>query len=94
MNQSEEFEIIFIDDDAEITESYLKNFNREGFKTIVFSESDEAISYINKNFNKIILIFTDQNMPGNKGTGLINSSSLRQRKFPQSWFPDILTLTL
>ena len=70
MSKLDQFEILFIDDETEISNSYLENFTREGFNTIVFNQPKEAVEYINLNFNKIVLIFTDQNMPGLSGTQL------------------------
>jgi two-component system chemotaxis sensor kinase CheA len=82
MGFNDKFEILFIDDETDITQSYLDNFNREGFKTVVFSEPRKAVEYINENFSKIILVFTDQNMPECSGTNLVDMLNPEAKEIP------------
>lgn len=82
MSFNDQYEILFIDDETNITQSYLDNFSQEGFNTVVFSEPRKAVDYINENFNKIILIFTDQNMPGCSGMSLVESLNPEAKEIP------------
>lgn len=82
MANQDQLEIIFIDDETDISNSYLENFQREGFETVVFTDPNEAVKYVNRNSNKIVLIFTDQKMPELSGTEVAEALNSDAKEIP------------
>lgn len=68
--ENELMKIIFIDDEPEVSETYQSSFSIDGHESIAFTCPTKAIEYINRHYNQIVMIFTDQNMPSIKGVEL------------------------
>lgn len=65
--------IVIVDDDHNAVELLEYNFSKNGFKTICFSKSKEAILFLLK--NKVDLIITDWMMPELDGIDLLRQVS-------------------
>lgn len=65
--------ILIVDDDRDIATLVSDSLEDEGFETLVFTDGESALSYINENADDILLITLDIMLPGVSGLEVCRS---------------------
>ena len=74
--------IVFVDDEELIVKVSSKILAREGYDVKSFTESNQALVYIENNLDEISLVISDENMPNLKGTELAEKIRIFTKKLP------------